>query len=169
MRHWEASHVFAGRFKEAVNQPDPPGRSGFWDGCHVAACWFSWYSRRLYVYAFEMMGWLFVICLWHFYQIPILVSCISMLSCVYWCEIKFDSKSGHASKYANDKPESSQWHVGADSRNLQPATSQGILLGLAPQIPEKRNITQNYCWWLKSCTTWDVWNPIMGYLSYQLV
>ena len=20
--------------------------------------------------------------------------------------------------------------------------------------------TTNYCWWLKSCTTWDVWNPI---------
>ena len=19
-----------------------------------------------------------------------------------------------------------------------------------------------YCWWLKSCTTWDVWNPIMS-------
>ncbi len=19
---------------------------------------------------------------------------------------------------------------------------------------------QTYCWWLKSCTTWDVWNPI---------
>ena len=23
-----------------------------------------------------------------------------------------------------------------------------------------RNLTPTYCWWLKSCTTWDVWNPI---------
>ena len=21
---------------------------------------------------------------------------------------------------------------------------------------------QAYCWWLKSCTTWDVWNPIIN-------
>ena len=23
-----------------------------------------------------------------------------------------------------------------------------------------RNLCESYCWWLKSCTTWDVWNPI---------
>ena len=27
-----------------------------------------------------------------------------------------------------------------------------------------------YCWWLKSCTAWDVWNPINnGKTTYQLV
>ncbi len=24
-----------------------------------------------------------------------------------------------------------------------------------------------YCWWLKSCTTWDVWNPINNGINYQ--
>ena len=24
-----------------------------------------------------------------------------------------------------------------------------------------------YCWWLKSCTTWDVWNPINNGKNYQ--
>ncbi len=24
----------------------------------------------------------------------------------------------------------------------------------------------SYCWWLKSCTTWDVWNPINNGKSY---
>ena len=35
--------------------------------------------------------------------------------------------------------------------------------------PSKKQL--QYCWWLKSCTTWDVWNPspIKRYLSYQLV
>ena len=33
---------------------------------------------------------------------------------------------------------------------------------------------RSYCWWLKSCTTWDVWNPIKngkrhGTTTYQLV
>ena len=23
-----------------------------------------------------------------------------------------------------------------------------------------------YCWWLKSCTTWDVWNPINNGINY---
>ena len=23
-----------------------------------------------------------------------------------------------------------------------------------------------YCWWLKSCTTWDVWNPVNNGMSY---
>ncbi len=27
--------------------------------------------------------------------------------------------------------------------------------------------TTNYCWWLKSCTTWDVWNPINNGKNYQ--
>ena len=26
---------------------------------------------------------------------------------------------------------------------------------------------QWYCWWLKSCTTWDVWNPINNGINYQ--
>ncbi len=25
----------------------------------------------------------------------------------------------------------------------------------------------NYCWWLKSCTTWDVWNPVNNGKNYQ--
>ena len=25
---------------------------------------------------------------------------------------------------------------------------------------------QWYCWWLKSCTTWDVWNPINNGINY---
>ncbi len=24
-----------------------------------------------------------------------------------------------------------------------------------------------HCWWLKSCTTWDVWNPINNGINYQ--
>ncbi len=24
-----------------------------------------------------------------------------------------------------------------------------------------------YCWWLKSCTTWDVWSPINHGINYQ--
>ena len=41
---------------------------------------------------------------------------------------------------------------------------------------EKKNITAqkrsqsrlvgSYCWWLKSCTTWDVWNPINNGINY---
>ena len=40
---------------------------------------------------------------------------------------------------------------------------------------EKKHFKNNldilsYCWWLKSCTTWDVWNPINnGINTYQLV
>ena len=26
--------------------------------------------------------------------------------------------------------------------------------------------THTYCWWLKSCTTWDVWNPINDGIHY---
>ena len=26
--------------------------------------------------------------------------------------------------------------------------------------------SQTYCWWLKSCTTWDVWNPINNGINY---
>ena len=26
--------------------------------------------------------------------------------------------------------------------------------------------TGHYCWWLKSCTTWDVWNPINNGKNY---
>ena len=25
----------------------------------------------------------------------------------------------------------------------------------------------SYCWWLKSCTTWDVWNPKNNGINYQ--
>ena len=25
---------------------------------------------------------------------------------------------------------------------------------------------ETYCWWLKSCTTWDVWNPINNGINY---
>ncbi len=25
---------------------------------------------------------------------------------------------------------------------------------------------RSYCWWLKSCTTWDVWNPINNGINY---
>ena len=33
------------------------------------------------------------------------------------------------------------------------------------------NFPTSYCWWLKSCTTWDVWNPINNgdIYHYQLV
>ena len=34
--------------------------------------------------------------------------------------------------------------------------------------PSQEPYTNHYCWWLKSCTTWDVWNPInigINYLS----
>ena len=24
-----------------------------------------------------------------------------------------------------------------------------------------------YCWWLKSCTTWDIWNPTNNEINYQ--
>ena len=27
--------------------------------------------------------------------------------------------------------------------------------------------TISYCWWLKLCTTWDVWNPINNGKNYQ--
>ncbi len=27
-------------------------------------------------------------------------------------------------------------------------------------------LNQCYCWWLKSCTTWDVWNPINNGKNY---
>ena len=30
----------------------------------------------------------------------------------------------------------------------------------------KYSFFQNYCWWLKSCTTWDVWNPINNGINY---
>ena len=30
----------------------------------------------------------------------------------------------------------------------------------------KNNIHESYCWWLKSCTTWDVWNPINNGINY---
>ena len=26
-----------------------------------------------------------------------------------------------------------------------------------------------YCWWLKSCTTWDVWNPINNGINYLYI
>ncbi len=26
----------------------------------------------------------------------------------------------------------------------------------------------SYCWWLKSCTTWDVWNPIKNGINYHI-
>ncbi len=26
--------------------------------------------------------------------------------------------------------------------------------------------TESYCWWRKSCTTWDVWNPINNGINY---
>ena len=32
-------------------------------------------------------------------------------------------------------------------------------------LPQK--IRPSYCWWLKSCTTWDVWNPINNGINYQ--
>ena len=28
-------------------------------------------------------------------------------------------------------------------------------------------LSTHYCWWLKSCTTWDVWNPIDNGINYQ--
>ena len=28
------------------------------------------------------------------------------------------------------------------------------------------NLYPSYCWWLKSCTTWDVWNPINNGKNY---
>ncbi len=28
------------------------------------------------------------------------------------------------------------------------------------------SLDQRYCWWLKSCTTWDVWNPINNGINY---
>ena len=32
-----------------------------------------------------------------------------------------------------------------------------------------RPVDQSYCWWLKSCTTWDGWNPIKkGINTYHL-
>ena len=31
-------------------------------------------------------------------------------------------------------------------------------------LPETNKTT--YCWWLKSCTTWDVWNPINNGINY---
>ena len=32
--------------------------------------------------------------------------------------------------------------------------------GLGPSFGGLISETTTYCWWLKSCTTWDVWNPI---------
>ena len=29
------------------------------------------------------------------------------------------------------------------------------------------NESCSYCWWLTSCTTWDVWNPINNGINYQ--
>ena len=37
------------------------------------------------------------------------------------------------------------------------------LLGWILSIGE---IFHQYCWWLKSCTTWDVWNPINNGINY---
>ncbi len=31
----------------------------------------------------------------------------------------------------------------------------------------EQQIPEHYCWWLKSCTTWDVWNPINNGINYQ--
>ena len=33
-------------------------------------------------------------------------------------------------------------------------------------IISKQLVQKWYCWWLKSCTTWDVWNPIKNGINY---
>ena len=38
-------------------------------------------------------------------------------------------------------------------------------LKLTAKVPEKGWL-EYYCWWLKSCTTWDVWNPINNGKNY---
>ncbi len=34
--------------------------------------------------------------------------------------------------------------------------------------PNSHKMDPYYCWWLKSCTTWDVWNPINNEISIIL-
>ena len=36
-----------------------------------------------------------------------------------------------------------------------------------PGSNRKTNGSKCYCWWLKSCTTWDVWNTINSGINYQ--
>ena len=40
-----------------------------------------------------------------------------------------------------------------------------ILVGSTPHQGCNRH-HQKYCWWLKSCSTWDVWNPINNGINY---
>ena len=45
-----------------------------------------------------------------------------------------------------------------------------IIWFMSPLHPRNKTNHWNpilYCWWLKSCTTWDVWNPINTGINYQ--
>ena len=44
---------------------------------------------------------------------------------------------------------------------------QLVMFGSKVVIPKKKcRDFWSYCWWLKSCTTWDVWNPISNGKNY---
>ncbi len=45
------------------------------------------------------------------------------------------------------------------------SSSQGMFYGGESLRSPTRKI-RTYCWWLKSCTTWDVWNPINNGINY---
>ena len=47
-------------------------------------------------------------------------------------------------------------------RCLLPGRNQDLArkMGVKKRRRKGRSARGSYCWWLKSCTTWDVWNPI---------
>ena len=52
-----------------------------------------------------------------------------------------------------------------------PNTCWGSVFGTSQNMLKIQLVREEfgcpYCWWLKSCTTWDVWNPINNGINYQ--
>ena len=46
--------------------------------------------------------------------------------------------------------------------DAKPGQNQDLArkMGVKKRRRKGRSARGSYCWWLKSCTTWDVWNPI---------
>ena len=75
---------------------------------------------------------------------------------------------------------SSNHHHSKGSTDLNPPACQCLMLPFLSTIMFQWKITLierkliletshfrlNYCWWLKSCTTWDVWNLINNGINY---
>ncbi len=68
---------------------------------------------------------------------------------------------GEKSKAKSLKPPSTLHRLATSSLKQKPLPD----FWDSSNIPTK-HVVNRYCWWLKSCTTWDVWNPINNGKNY---